>query len=218
MGLVFPLPSAWGFTEASPGPRRDVVRAVGGLDPALVHDPVEAVQAGVLVPGVAGALGPLPDVGEVHPRLRVLVFGRGPLETELRQAIADQGLAENVHMMGFVNNLPELLGCLDLLVHPAEMEGLGVSLLQASAARVPIIASRAGGMPEAVRDGDNGVLVAPGDVPALAAAMNRLLDDAPLRARMGEAGRALVLREFSTEVMCEGNLAVYRTVLEGRSR
>jgi glycosyltransferase involved in cell wall biosynthesis len=160
----------------------------------------------------------LREVMPRHPQLRVLVFGRGPLETELKQAIADQGLAENVHMMGFVNNLPDILGCLDLLVHPAEMEGLGVSLLQASAARVPIIASRAGGMPEAVRDGDNGVLVAPGDVPALAAAMNRLLDDAPLRTRMGEAGRALVLREFSTEVMCEGNLAVYRTVLEGRSR
>ena len=106
-----------------------------------------------------------------------------------------------------------MLGCLDLLVHPADMEGLGVSLLQASAARVPIIASRAGGMPEAVRDGENGLLIAPGDVAALAAAMQRLLGDAALRARMGEAGRALVLKEFSTEVMCEGNLAIYRKVL-----
>ena len=93
------------------------------------------------------------------------------------------------------------------------MEGLGVSLLQASAARVPIVASRAGGMPEAVRDGENGLLIAPGDVPALATAMNRLLGDAQLRSTMGEAGRALVLREFSTQVMCEGNLAIYKKVL-----
>ena len=78
---------------------------------------------------------------------------------------------------------------------------------------MPIIASRAGGMPEAVRDGENGLLIAPGDVPALAAAMNRLFGDAELRQRMGEAGRALVLREFSTEVMCEGNLAVPTKVL-----
>ena len=98
------------------------------------------------------------------------------------------------------------------------MEGLGVSLLQASAARVPIIASRAGGMPEAVRDGINGLLIAPGDIAALAAAMNRLLDDAALRTRMGEAGRALVLDEFSVEAMCEGNLAIYRKVLEGHGK
>ena len=58
-----------------------------------------------------------------------------------------------------------------------------------------------------------GPLIAPGDVPALATAMNRLLGDAQLRSTMGEAGRALVLREFSTQVMCEGNLAIYKKVL-----
>lgn len=159
-------------------------------------------------------LAALKDVLPHHPHLQVLVFGRGPLEAELRQAIVDQGLAGTLRLMGFVDNLPDILGCLDLLAHPADMEGLGVSLLQASAARVPIIASRAGGMPEAVRDGENGLLIPPGDVPALAAAMNRLLGDAALRARMGEAGRALVLREFSTEAMCDGNLTIYRKVLE----
>ncbi len=163
-------------------------------------------------------LAALQNVLPRHPALQVLVFGRGPLEAELRQAIADQGLAGNVRLMGFVDNLPEILGGLDLLVHPADMEGLGVSLLQASAARVPIIASRAGGMPEAVRDGVNGLLIAPGDVAALAAAMNRLLDDAALRTRMGEAGRALVLDEFSVEAMCEGNLAIYRKVLQGHGK
>ncbi|ENO76171.1 glycosyltransferase [Thauera sp. 63] len=159
-------------------------------------------------------LAALKDVLPHHPHLQVLVFGRGPLEAELRQAIVDQGLAGTVRLMGFVDNLPDILGCLDLLAHPADMEGLGVSLLQASAARVPIIASRAGGMPEAVRDGENGLLIPPGDVPALAAAMNRLLGDATLRACMGEAGRTLVLREFSTEAMCDGNLTIYRKVLE----
>jgi len=159
-------------------------------------------------------LAALHEVLPRHPRLKVLFFGRGPLEAALRQAIAEQGLADTVRLMGFVDNLPDILGCLDLLVHPADMEGLGVSLLQAAAVRVPIIASRAGGMPEVVRDGENGLLIAPGDVPALAAAMNRLLDDAHLRARMGEAGRTLVLREFSIEAMCEGNLAIYRKVLE----
>lgn len=158
-------------------------------------------------------LAALPAVLAEHPRLQVLIYGRGPLEDELRHAVADQGLAGHVTLMGFVDDLPAQLGGLDLLVHPADMEGLGVSLLQASAARVPIIASRAGGMPEAVVDGENGVLIEVGDVVALSAAMRRLLDDAALRAQMGEAGRARVLREFSVDTLCEGNLAIYNKVL-----
>lgn len=148
-----------------------------------------------------------------HPATQVLIYGRGPLEAELGQSIRDRGLAANVRLMGFVDNLPAVLGCLDLLVHPADMEGLGVSLLQTAAARVPIVACRAGGVPEAVRDGFNGLLVAPGDVEALAGAIERLIGDACLRERLGRNGRNLMLREFSVDAMCDGNLAVYRKLL-----
>ncbi|MCZ4304747.1 glycosyltransferase [Zoogloeaceae bacterium G21618-S1] len=158
-------------------------------------------------------LAALPAVLAEHPTLQVLIYGRGPLEAELRQAVADQGLADNVQLMGFADDLPAQLGCLDLLVHPADMEGLGVSLLQASAARVPIIASRAGGMPEAVVDGENGVLIEVGDVTALATAMNHLLGDADLRKQMGDAGWTMVMHDFSVDTLCEGNLAIYNKVL-----
>jgi glycosyltransferase involved in cell wall biosynthesis len=181
------------------------------------------VPADTLVVGVIAQLIPrkghryllaaLPEVLLFHPGVQVLIFGRGPLEADLRQAINAQRLAGHVRLMGFIDNLPEVLGCLDLVVHPAEMEGLGVSLLQASAAGVPIIASRAGGMPEAVRDGVNGLLVPPGDAKALARAMLRLLGDADLRGRMGVAGRELVSTEFSVDAMCAGNLAVYHQLL-----
>lgn len=186
----------------------------------LAADTPLAGMVAQLIPrkGHRHLLAALPGVLAQHPELQVLVFGRGPLEAELAAAIRAQGLEAKVRLMGFVDDLPQVLGCLDLLVHPADMEGLGVSLLQAAAARLPIIASRAGGMPEAVRDGENGILIEPGDVAALAAAMKRLLDDPALRARMGEAGRALVLREFSTAVMCAGNLAVYQQVLVARRR
>lgn len=182
-----------------------------GLGPST---PVAGIVA-QLIPrkGHRHLLAALPAVLARHPDLQVLIFGRGPLEAELRQAIDAADLATRVRLMGFRDDLPALLGCLDLLVHPADIEGLGVSLLQAAAARVPIIASRAGGMPEAVRDGVNGLLIAPGDVEGLACAMNRLLDDASLRARMGEAGRQLMLDEFSPQTMCDGNLAIYRRVL-----
>ena len=77
-------------------------------------------------------------------------------------------------LVGFRSDLDRILPCLDLLVHPATMEGLGVSLLQAASAGVPILASRTGGIPEAVREGENGLLVRPGDSAALGAALDQV--------------------------------------------
>lgn len=151
------------------------------------------------------------------PQAVLLVFGRGPLEEALRAEVARCGLQAQVRFAGFRDDLPRWLGGLDLLVHPASMEGLGVSLLQAAAAGVPIVASRAGGLPEAVADGRTGLLVPPGDVTALAAAIDGLLADAALRERMGAAGRERVLAEFSPEAMSDGNLEVYRRVLARRA-
>ncbi|MBL8438741.1 MAG: glycosyltransferase [Zoogloeaceae bacterium] len=160
----------------------------------------------------------LPPLLAEHPSLHVLLFGQGPLEGELRAAIAAPSLAGRVHLAGFRHDLPRWLGGLDLLVHPADMEGLGVSLLQAGAAAVPIIASRAGGLPEAVADGVTGLLIPPGDVTALGAAMARLLGDRRLRQQMGAASRRRIEREFSVDAMVTGNLAIYEKVLEARRR
>lgn len=148
----------------------------------------------------------------------LIVFGQGPLRNELEARAHALGLGERVRFAGFRNDLPRWLGGLDLLVHPALMEGLGVSLLQASAASVPIIASRAGGMPEAVRDGENGLLTPPGDTTALATALNRLLSDPPLRQQLGARGRQMIEREFSVAAMVAGNQRVYADVVAGARR
>jgi glycosyltransferase involved in cell wall biosynthesis len=158
-------------------------------------------------------LAALPAVFAAHPEARVLLLGQGPLLEPMREAAADAGLADRVRFAGFRDDLDHVLAAVDLLVHPAELEGLGVSLLQAAACGVPIVATRTGGIPEAVRPGLNGELVEPGDAPALAAQIVRLLDDPALRTRYGAAGRELVLRHFSLDAMVEGNLAVYRAVL-----
>lgn len=178
------------------------------------------VSARALLVGVVAQLIPrkghrflleaLPPLVKAHPGLQVLFFGQGPLEAELRGLVETLGLAGRVRFAGFRDDLNKVLPCLDLLVHPATMEGLGVSLLQAASAGIPILASAAGGIPEAVRDGVNGVLVPPGDAAALGAALGRLLGDAALRRRLGEGGRELMRREFSIAAMVEGNLAVYR--------
>ncbi len=186
--------------------------------PAAFGVPGHALLVGVvaqLIPrkGHRFLLQALPPLAASNPALHVLFFGQGPTEAELRAQIAALGLAGRVHLAGFRDDLDSLLPCLDLLVHPATREGLGVSLLQASSAGVPILASAAGGIPEAVRDGVNGLLVPPGDVVALGTVLTQLLGDTALRRRLGEGGRELMRREFSIDAMVEGNLSVYRELL-----
>ncbi|MCB1859396.1 MAG: glycosyltransferase [Gammaproteobacteria bacterium] len=151
-----------------------------------------------------------------YPGLYLLLLGQGPEEQVLREQLISLGLEGRVVFGGFRHDLPRLLPCFEIMVLPSLKEGLGVALLQASSAGIPVIASRAGGMPEAVRDGENGLLVPPGDSQALAAAIRRLLDDSSLADRLGEGGRALMAREFSVDVMVEGNLGIYRELARDR--
>ena len=155
----------------------------------------------------------MPAILARFPNVQVLFFGKGPLHDELLQLIEQQGLTAQVHLAGFRTDLSQWLGGLDLLVHPADMEGLGVSLLQTAAAAVPVIASAAGGLPEAVADKKTGILIPPGDIPALTAAIIELLANPALRHQYGQAGRARVLAEFSVSAMVQGNLNVYRKIL-----
>lgn len=158
----------------------------------------------------------LPEVIGEFPDLRVLLFGRGPLEEGLQQLCHRYGLSSHVQFVGFRSDLDRVLPCLDLVVHPAVMEGLGLSLLEAAAAGVPIVAARVGGVPEIIQDSVTGVLVPPADPKSLAAAIVRLLRQRELARTLGNAGRELVRRTFSVAKMVEGNLAVYRDVLAGR--
>lgn len=154
-------------------------------------------------------LDALPAVIARHPQAYVIMFGRGPLEDELRQEIQARGLDDRVIMAGFRNDLPRWLGGIDVLCHPADMEGLGIALLQAASAGIPVVASRAGGMPEAVLDGETGLLVPPGDHEALGRALSTVLSSRPLRQQLGLAGRKRMQREFSISEMVHGNYTRY---------
>lgn len=183
------------------------------------------VPAAVPVIGVIAQLIPrkghryllevLPRLLERFPTLRVVFFGQGPLQEELEAYIATHGLEQVVCLAGFRKDMHKILPCLDLVVHPALMEGLGVSLLQAAAAGVPIIGTRAGGIPEVARDGLNGRLVEPGNSEALLVAMSELLADKALTRKFGAAGRELVQRDFSVGTMVEGYLKLYADVSTG---
>ncbi len=173
--------------------------------------PVLAVVAQLIArKGHRYLLEALPGILGAVPGAQVVFFGRGPLEAALRAEVERAGLTEQVHFAGFRDDLERLLPCLDLVVHPAEMEGLGVSLLQAAACGVPMVAFPAGGIPEIVREGENGHLLPVGDVAGLRARIIELLQNPEQAGEMGRRGRELVERAFSIDSMVRGNLAVYR--------
>lgn len=161
-------------------------------------------------------LDAIPAILARHPNTRFLLFGQGPLSRQIDAEVHHRGLAARVQQVGFRDDLERIIPVLDLVVHPAYREGLGVSLLQAAACAIPIVASRTGGIPEIVHHGNNGLLVEPGNSADLATACNAVLDDPNRASAMGRAGVALVHREYSTATMAAGNLRVYLELLDKR--
>lgn len=149
------------------------------------------------------------------PETEFLFFGQGPLRKDLESFCLRNHLEEKIRFPGFRKDLDRILPCLYMVVHPATREGLGVSLLQASAAGVPIVASRAGGIPEIVIDGQNGYLIPATDVPGFSQTVISLLKDPIKAGKFGQAGREMARSRFSVEKMVEGNLDVYHRTLKG---
>ena len=155
----------------------------------------------------------LPYLIKAHPQLQVLIFGQGPLATELTSRVSQPEFEGRVKMVGFRDDLHRVLPNLYAVVHPAEREGLGVALLQASASGVPIVAAKAGGIPEIVLDDVNGITFDIADEAGLLSALDALLANKQLRDTLGAGGIHLARSEFSIDAMVEGNLNVYQSVL-----
>jgi glycosyltransferase involved in cell wall biosynthesis len=152
----------------------------------------------------------IPEILSAHPQAQFLIFGKGPLFEPLQASIANEPWKNQVRFMGFRDDLTRILPSLDIVTHPAYMEGLGVSLLQASASGVPVVACEAGGIPEVIEDGTNGFLVPPGDHAALARSLSRLLGDRELREEMGKNGRRIAEERFSIGKMAADYVDLYR--------
>jgi L-malate glycosyltransferase len=148
--------------------------------------------------------------------LQLCLLASGPQEAEYRAMADALGLHSRVAFMGGVLHaaMPQALQRFDVFVAPSRQESFGVSALEASACALPVVASHVGGLPEVVRHGVTGLLVPPGDVPALAAALLQLVQDPALGRNMGGAGRRWVLEQFAWPASVRTMLAVYRQVLQ----
>ena len=150
------------------------------------------------------------------PDTRFVILGEGELREHLEKQVHEHHLEKHVLLPGFRT---DVLGCIkafDLFVMSSVTEGLGTSLLDAMAAARPIVATTAGGIPEIVEDGVNGLLVPPRDARALADAILRALRDADLRGRLGDAGFARVNERFTVERMVAQTAAAYEQIVAQR--
>lgn len=163
--------------------------------------------------GHADAIDAIARLVTRFPTVTLLCAGRGPLERTLETRITARGLSGRVRLVGFRADLPDWLPGLDVLVHPAHAEGLGVAVLEAMSAGVPVIAARAGGLVDLIRHGRDGWLVPPRDSAALADALETLLGNETTRCALARAGRARALASFSIEAMSAAYEALYARVL-----
>lgn len=135
------------------------------------------------------ALSLLPET--LRQKIDLHLCGTGPYEADLRRQAEQLGNTAQVHFAGLLpyEQIPVRLQEADMFVLPSLQEGLPLSLLEAMASGLPVVATAVGGIPTVIRDGDNGLLVAPGDVAGLGDALVRLADDPALRTRLGVAAR-----------------------------
>ncbi len=210
---VSTIHSAVDGDKFSPGRQREVLNKRFGLpDDALV---VAVIAQLIERKGHRYLFDTVADLAKTFPSLRVLVLGKGAMEDTLKHDVKQRGLTEHIVFAGFHPDIENILPHVDIVAHPALMEGLGVALLQASACAVPIVGAAAGGIPEIVQHEHNGLLVPPADSAALYQALLTLLSDAALRERYGKNGRYLVEQQFSVLQMAQRNAALYQSVLAG---
>ena len=191
-GRAKQLRASLGVPEAAP-----LVGAIAALAPHKDHR--------TLVEAAAIVLSKRPDA-------RFVAAGEGPTEDAVHAQVHSRGLGDKFLLPGFVDDVPALLGALDLFVLSSYLEGLGTSVLDAQAAGVPVVATGVGGVPEMIQDCVNGRLVPPRDPATLATAILEALDD-PAKARARAVKAQETVRAFDLARTIERTEALYRELL-----
>ena len=156
-------------------------------------------------------------VARSEPAARLVFVGDGPLRPTLEEKVKERGLTDTVRFLGTVPRAARLLPHFNIFVLSSVWEGMSNGLLEAMAAGRPVVATRVGGNPEVVVDGESGLLVPPRDPQAMADAVLRLLREPELARRMGEAASRRVETEFSLPRMVHRMESLYDEMLAPRA-
>lgn len=186
------LRAEWHVEE--PGP------VVGFVGAYVDHkDPLNLVEAALLA--------------DLPQTTKFVLVGEGNQRPALEAAIRSHVLGDRVLLTGWREDVGDCLAAFDLFVMPSKLEGLCTSLLDAQAVGLPCVACAAGGIPDIIRDGENGLLVPPRDPRALADAITRLWNSVEMQQRFRAAGPFTVQQHFTIDRMVEGTLAVYERLV-----
>ena len=150
------------------------------------------------------------QVLERTPNARFWMIGDGEMRLALEAMARELKISEAVRFFGWRNDPNLLIGCVDVVVVPSLLEGFGKSALESLALGKPVIATRVGGLPELIRDRENGLLIPPGSASAIADAINNLLSNKQLSSNLSRAALQSVKGKFGLEAMKNGFAAVYR--------
>jgi glycosyltransferase involved in cell wall biosynthesis len=187
---------ARGVLKVPPGV--PLIGLVGGFRVMKGHETVVAAAARLAAAGLP---------------FHLVFIGQGPFAERVRNLVQAAGLADRVSLVGFVDDLPVMMAALDVALYaPLESDGMSRVLWEYLASAVPVVATRVGVVPEVLEDGATALLVPAGEPVPLAAAIERLLRDAPLRQRLGAAGAVLVRARFSGARLGERLTALYRSL------
>lgn len=211
-----------------PPTRLEVIPNGIAPDPWLARAPVQEDGAGTGRPCTAVMVSRLKEPKDpitlvkawtqLGADRRLLLVGDGPMREQVEALVQGSGLGGRVTLLGTRQDVPALLSMADVFVLSSRWEGMPLSVIEAMMSGLPVVATDAGGVSEAVVHGETGLLVPAGDPDALALALARLLGDSELRQRMGEAGRRRALERFTEERMLAQTAAVYERALSATAR
>jgi N-acetyl-alpha-D-glucosaminyl L-malate synthase BshA len=145
--------------------------------------------------------------------VRLLMVGDGPERSAVLYRAEQTGVSDHTIFVGKQGNIPDYLGVSDIFLLPSELESFGLAALEAQACELPVIATRIGGIPEVVSDGETGYLSEIGDIEKMAADTIKLLRDEDQRRAFGKRGRELAVERYSTEKIIPEYISFYENVL-----
>lgn len=206
------IPTGVDFEQFAACKRREQVRAELGFG----QDEWLILMVGVIraVKRHDVALKAFAQVWKKHPQARLLLAGDGPMRGDIEALAQELGIAAAVRFLGHRDDVPDLMAAADCSLLTSRSEGVPQAVTQALGLGLPTVATAVGGVPELVIDGQTGLLAPSGDDTAVAAALNRLIEDPALALALGSAARAHARTRYSLNAMLDATEALYARVLE----
>jgi len=155
-----------------------------------------------------------PQILSAYPSSKLLLVGGGPQENNLRRLIAELKIQDAVILPGFRNDMPRVLNTMDVFVFPTLEEAFPNAVMEAMAMKRAVVATRVGGVPDIVRDGETGYLVEPEDPSAIAEKVSLLFKEKELRRKIGEGGKEFVTANCSHRIMVQRIEELYRSLMD----